>query len=79
MNNILWIIAITLMAVFSFAAYPNVDKVRYPTFKTHATPQPRKPKRVESIIPVPKKEKNLMREIEKAQEQREVANADPIQ
>lgn len=74
MRNVLWVISIILMWMFSFSAYPDVVKVRYPKFKTQSTPQPQEPKRVKSLFPPIQKEKNLMDEIEKSREKKEVAS-----
>lgn len=70
MKNIYWLISIILMAVYSFSAYPDIVRVK----RNHKTPQPQEPKRVKSLLPAIPKEKNLMDEIEKSRERKEVAN-----
>lgn len=75
---ILWIISIILMACISFNLYPEINKVQKKTFKTHPTPQPGKPQKVESWFPEPKKEKNLMEEIERSRMKKEVASASKV-
>ena len=76
LRNLMWIVSIILMALVSFNLYPEINKVQKKTFKTHPTPQPRKPQKVESWFPERPKGKNLMEEIERSRMKKEFAKND---
>lgn len=74
MTNLYLFTAAVLMWVISFTCYPlkaDIIRVKH----NHKTPQPKKPKRVESLLPETK-EKSIQKEIENAEKQTELAHCD---
>lgn len=64
------IIILAILLGVSLSLYPDIVRVK----RNHKTPQPQKPKQVKSLFPRIPKEKNLMDEIEKSREKKELAN-----